>query len=351
MTSCVLSIEKEVEIKMNGILIMFLTVLILVAGFCSVAFYIISRAHQEQFKRADYDEASRSKSLNYTDFSLSYPREVLQIPSGNNMLNGYLYGTDNKKGLIIISSGHRNATEAYLRNMSYFVDKGWMVLCYDYTGYYNSEGKNMTDYTQAVRDLHAVLSYIEESNRFKRIPCLLYGHSLGAYVSTAILTFPHKISAVVAASGFDKPIEQWNYSVKRFSGRLGTILGAMAALYMRIAFGKDTVRFSAVDGINNTNIPVLIISGTEDEYYGGKSPIYIKRDQISNSNCSFLLMEREKHNGHYDYMLTDKAIDYQKFCQENKALPVDKWLIMEQDDSFFDRINTFLLSAIQKEYL
>jgi pimeloyl-ACP methyl ester carboxylesterase len=220
-----------------------------------------------------------------------------------------------------------------------------MVLCYDYTGYYSSEGKNMTDYTQAVRDLDAVLTYLETSNRFNQIPILLYGHSLGAYVSAAVLIFHHKITAVVAASGFDKPVEQWNYSVKRFSGRLGTILGAMAAIYLRVVFGKDTVRFSAVDGINSTNIPVLVISGTEDVFYGGKSPVYIKQDKITNPNCRYILMDQERHNGHCDYMLTDRALDYKKLCQENKISSVDKWLIMESDQHYFDQVHAFFLSA------
>ncbi|ABX41774.1 alpha/beta hydrolase [Lachnoclostridium phytofermentans] len=329
---------------MNIMLVLFLVILIFLVGFCTLAFCIISRAHREQFKRADYD-INHNSSLTYCDFSLSYPRETLKIPSGKYMLNGYLYGMENKNGLIILSSGHRNSTEASLLDMKYFVDNGWMVLCYDYTGYYNSEGKNMTDYTQAVRDLDAVLSYLEKLSRFNRVPFLLYGHSLGAYVSAAVLKFNHKITAVVAASGFDKPIDQWNYSIKRFSGRLGTILGTMASIYLYIIFGKDTVRFSAVDGINSTDIPLLIISGTEDVYYGGKSPIYTKRNQITNSNCSYILMDKERHNGHFDYIITDNALDYQKLCKDKKISQVDKWLIMERDKNYHDMINKFFLSA------
>ncbi len=314
--------------------------------FCILAFYKIDRAHQEQFKRADYHEYTQISSFSYLDFASCYPREVMCFPSEQHMLNGFLYGVNNKKGLIIISSGHRNSTEASLQNMKYFVDHGWMVLCYDYTGYYNSEGKDMIDYTQSVRDLNAVLSYIENSDRFHKIPLLLYGHSLGAYVSTAVLAFHHKICAVVTASGFDKPTEQWAYSVKRFSGKLGVILGPMAALYLRVVFGKDTVRFSAVSGINSSNIPILVISGTTDVYYGGKSPIYIKKNEITNSNCRFMLMDRKAHNGHYDYMLTDQALAYQNLCRSSNIKTPNKWLAMEQDDSFFDHINAFFISTI-----
>lgn len=332
---------------MNYIFI--LVILGIPIAFCSFAFYKIGCAHQDQFKRADYNDHSQSSSLSYADFSSCYPREVIRIPVEQHVLNGFLYGLKNEKGLIIFSSGHRNSTEAYLQSMKYFVDHGWMVICYDYTGYYNSEGKDMIDYTQSVRDLNAVLSYVENSDRFNKIPLLLYGHSLGAYVSTAALSFHHNISAVVAASGFDKPTEQWAYSVKRFTGKLGAVLGPMAALYLRAAYGKDTVRFSAVAGINSTNIPILVISGTDDVYYGGKSPIYIKKDKVTNSNCRFMLMDREGHNGHYDYMLTDQALEYQNLCRSSNIRPMDKWFVMEQDDSFFDQINIFFMSTVQSQ--
>lgn len=331
---------------MKIIFILSVVILIFLIGCCVFAVYKINSAHKEQFKRADYDELSNNEVLTYSDFSSQYPRETLSIPSGKYMLTGLLYGLENKKGLIIISSGHRCATELNLQTMKYFVDNGWIVLCYDYTGYYNSEGKSMVDYIQSVKDLDSVLSFLEKAERFAGIPFLLYGHSLGAYTSAAVLRLQHRVCAVVSASGFDKPIEQWNYSVKRFTGRLGFIFGGIASIYLYILFGGDTIRFSAVEGINSTDIPVLVVSGVVDEYYGGKSPIYLKKDKIVNPNCIFMLMETDQHNGHFDYMFTDKALNYQKLCQENKVSSVDKWMISELDTSFYDKINTFFLSAL-----
>lgn len=75
---------------------------------------------------------------------------------------------------------------------------------------------------------------------------------------------------------------------------------------MELRFG-DKAYISAVDGINSVDIPVLVISGTEDEYYGGASPIYDKREEISNPNCTCILLEGE---GHYDYFLSDKALNW-----------------------------------------
>jgi len=329
------------------IAVILFSILLSFVVFCIVALIIIHRAHQDQFKRADYGDHEQSYPLCFEDFSSRYPREALRIPADSHTLAGFVYGAGNKNGLIIMSSGHRCSTDVQLQSMKYFVDRGWVVICYDYTGYYYSEGVSMIDYTQSVRDLNAVLSFIEHSDRFSTIPLFLYGHSLGAYASAAVLNFKHRVSAVVAASGFDKPTEQWAYSVKRFSGKLGALLGPMAALYLRVVFGRDTERFSAVTGINSVRIPLLVISGTSDVFYGGKSPIYEKKNLITNPKCTYMLMSRDNHNGHYDYMLTDRALEYQSFCQSHPDEILDQWLAMEQDSSFFDQVNAFFLSALQ----
>lgn len=110
----------------------------------------------------------------------------------------------------------------------YFVDNGWMVLCYDYTGCYDSEGNSMVGYVQAPKDLNAEIHYVESEAQFDNIPILLFGHSLGAYASTAVLQYGNDITAVVAALGFDDPKEQWEYSVKRLTGR--SLLEAYAGI-------------------------------------------------------------------------------------------------------------------------
>lgn len=106
---------------------------------------------------------------------------------------------------MVISPGHRDPNDVKLYEITYFVEKGWMVLCYDYTGCYNSQGSNMVGYTQSVHDLDAVLNYMEKETRFQSLPVVLFGHSLEAYASAAVLQYGHDIKAAVVASGFDTP--------------------------------------------------------------------------------------------------------------------------------------------------
>jgi len=298
-------IEKWVRRIIIGLLLITIV-------FSIIAFIGINVAYNKNFSRADYCEYNTTYYNTYDKIDTNkYKREILSIKSADNTLAGYLYGRENTQGLIIISPGHRDASDIKLPEITYFVDKGWMVLCFDYTGCYASEGSSMIGYVQAPTDLDAVLDYVESDPRFEKLPVMLFGHSLGAYASAAVLQYEHNIAAVVAASGFDDPTEQWEYSVKRSTKVLGNIFSPYSRILMKFKLG-DMSHFSAIDGINSKEIPVFIIQGTTDKFYGNVSSIYEHRDKITNPNCSLILMSKENHHGHYDYFLSDKAISYRK---------------------------------------
>ncbi len=315
---------------------------IIIMAILVLPYVAIVIAHSMVFSRADYDKYDIEHFVTYEDCDKEqYPREELLITSGKNELIGYLYGAESEKGLIIISPGHRDASDIKLYEILYFVDQGWSVLCYDYTGCYESEGKNMVGYVQSVKDLDAVLTYVEGAERFRDMPFLLFGHSLGGYATAAVLQEEHYVDGTIVASGFDMPIEQWEYSIERFTGIFHSIGAVYAKLFMKINFGADAY-VSAVQGINAVDIPVLVISGTEDEFYGGTSPIYEKRNQITNPNCTYILLEQE---GHYDYFLSDRALEYKETLEDGDQ--VDKWLYMEHDMEFMHELNAFFEACIE----
>jgi pimeloyl-ACP methyl ester carboxylesterase len=333
--------------KRRCIMIALITVLVCFILFNVVAFIGVAIAYSKVFSHADYDEYDTNYFNTYEEIDTKkYPRDRLEIPSGKNDLAGYLYGEGNDLGLVVISPGHRDSNDIKLPEITYFVDQGYTVLCYDYTGSYRSEGDNLVGYIQAPKDLDAVLDYVENEKRFHGLPILLFGHSLGAYASTAVLQYDHNISAAVAASGFDDPTEQWEYSVKRFTGIFSNVLKPYANIFMRNRFG-DMAHFSAIDGINSTEVPVLILQGTKDEYYGNVSSIYVHRDRITNPNCTIRLMEEDHHNGHYDYFLSDRAVEYIERVGHNEVTgKIDKDLYLEHDEEMMDYINAFYMREI-----
>ena len=301
--------------------------------FCGVAI-----AHMVVFSRADYDQYDSDYNLVYDDIDKEkYPREQLIVQSGENDISAFLYMVQDAKGLIVVAPGHRDANDIKLYEIRYFVDAGYSVVCLDYTGCYTSSGNSMKGYSQSVYDIDALLDYIEADERFENMPICLFGHSMGAYAVCAELQFDHDIAKVVAASGFDTPEEQWQYSIKRYTGIFYPIIKPFNSLFIDLKYGDDK-DLSAVDGINSVLIPVLVISAEEDLFYGGKSPIYDRQNEIMNPNCTFVLMDEENHNGHYDYFLTDAALEY---AANNPIPPIDKELYREHDVHVMDMIIEF----------
>lgn len=329
--SQLLPINRTIKrmIKMIIIGIVAMSVII----FCGLAI-----AHMVVFSRADYDQYDSDYNLVYDDIDKEkYPREQMIVQSGENDISAFLYMVQDAKGLIVVAPGHRDANDIKLYEIRYFVDAGYSVVCLDYTGCYTSGGNSMKGYSQSVYDIDALLDYIEADERFENMPICLFGHSMGAYAVCAELQFEHDIAKVVAASGFDTPEEQWQYSIKRYTGIFYPIIKPFNSLFIDLKYGDDK-DLSAVDGINSVLIPVLVISAEEDLFYGGKSPIYDRQNVIMNPNCTFVLMDEENHNGHYDYFLTDAALEY---AADNPIPPIDKELYREHDVHVMDMIIEF----------
>lgn len=125
--------------------------------------------------------------------------------------------------------------EDNLSMVKYMLDDGYQVFTFDYTGVYESEGASSVGFYQAVKDLNAVLGYIEASASLKNLPVFLYGHSWGGYTAAAVLNFKHNIAGVITISGFSSPMA----ITKEAAGRiiptlLVDLLLPFAALYQRV---------------------------------------------------------------------------------------------------------------------
>lgn len=314
---------------------------------CGVCYAGVAIAHAKVFARVDKKDYNSRLYVVYDEDvdKERYPREEILIPSGENTLAGFVYGQNNTKGLVVVSPGHTDFSDIKLYEILPLVDAGFRVLCYDYTGCYGSTGECLGSYVQAVDDLDAVLRYVRQDEALSALPLCLYGHSLGAYASAAVLNNGYEVAAVVAASGFDTPLEQWNYSVKRSTGIFGGVLEPFAALYTHLTLGERE-RLSAMDGINAITAPVLVFSGTKDIFYGNESPIYLLQERYVNPNAAFVLFNEPAHNGHYDYFLTDAAVAYRQQVDAGEIDSVDKWLYSEHDPAVMERICAFFTDAV-----
>lgn len=347
------------------------TVVISIAGFI-VLFSIISMVivmfvYNGQFPRYDRPDPTITAALRYDDIEAQYPRKLVGFESGNHRLQGYVYGADQKQGLVVVAHGLGGGADSYLPQIKYFVDQGWRVFTYDVTGSYDSEGKTTKGFPQALIVLDAALTYISTQDEFASLPILLFGHSWGGYAVANILQDDHKIAGVVTVSGANSAMEMIVEQGRSMMGGFIDIQYPYLWLYQRILFGK-TASLNAVDAINHSNVPVLIVHGTEDELvaYDG-SAIIANIGAITNPNVRTLSLSEPGRNGHDNLFRSDAAINYIEeingsyrglYTQYEQNIPyevrqefyskIDRALAQEINRELMDEFHAFFLESLGK---
>ncbi len=306
--------DVQTKKKRNVKKIVLWTVLAVLILFCLVSLIADRYVLNDMFGRAEMSEYT--SSLTYADIQDSYSRESVEFYSGENKLQGYVYGGENDKGLIIISHGMGGGHEGYTADIRRFVDHGWRVLGFDNTGCCGSEGDSMVGMVQSALDLDAALDFVESDPELSTLPVCLYGHSWGGYAVTAVLNFDHDIAAVASMAGYDKAVEMEVEWGKDMMGVFIYTQYPFLWLYNKLAFG-EYAGLSAVDGINRTDTPVLIVHGDGDTVvrYDG-SGIIAKRDKITNPNAQFLTLSGEDNNGHNTIFQSREAVKYVNHLSE-----------------------------------
>ncbi len=244
----------------------------------------------------------------YDHYKDSYPRRNVSFYSGKNRLQGYIFGEENTKGLLVFAHGINSGHESYIQEILWMVDAGWRVFAYDATGSCTSEGYGTTGLVQSALDLHAALTYVEGDKALKDLPVCLMGHSWGGYAVAAGLYFDHDVKACASIAGYSDGIQMMMRFAGATMGRATALLRPFAYLEHLFLFGKyATLR--AVDGINRANIPVMLIHGTEDALVRYDiTAIVAHKDEITNPNVIIYPMSDKGQNAHTSVFHNEKSV-------------------------------------------
>lgn len=338
--------------KKNPIKIIIISLLVFIFVFSVLSFIVVKVNFDDIFGRTALDDFTAF--LRYSDIKDKYPREPLSFMSGENKLQGYLYGSENTKGLVVISHGLGGGAENYTAETKRFVDEGYQVFGYDNTGCCQSEGANCVGLVQSVIDLDAALTYVEQEQRFNDLPILLYGHSWGGYAVTAIFNYEHDIAASVSVAGFNNPMEMITEWAERMMGGIAYAEYPYIWLYQKTIFGND-LDITAVQGINNTDTPILLLHGTEDKTIEiDRSAIMAYRDEITNPNVQYKICDKEKQNGHNSLFRSAESIKYvDKIDAEYEELynEYDGEIPDDVSKSFFDGCDKSKANELDHDFI
>jgi pimeloyl-ACP methyl ester carboxylesterase len=322
-------------LKVAGII-----VLVLVLLFSTGSLIFINNLYQQNFPR--FDKTHYSGRLEYQDVP-GYAPEVVRFPSGENLLTGYLLGAENKKGLVVLAPGIGEGTEHYLPEMMYFVDHGWRVFSFEYTGSFASEGETSVGLPQSRLDLEAALAYLHSNSALNQLPVVLWGHSWGGYAVAAILRDHPDIAAVATLSSFNSPQGMLNDQIRRQLGILGYVEYPYAWAYQTVRFG-GSAGITAVEGINAGDTPVMVIHGSADEAISyDAASIIAQRERITNPNAVYLTCSEENHNGHRNLLWSEAAVQY--INQKNQEYGA---LLEQYDGAIPDSVETAFYAGVDR---
>lgn len=266
-----------------------------------IVFLIINFAVVVILTKVIYDGSfrryDRSAQVPAALSELTDGRELLQIPCGEHQLCGYLYpGT--REGLVVIAPGYHAGADDYLWQIKSFSDYGWGVLAFDPTGCCRSEGDSAVGFSQILRDLDAVLAFVEEQDRFGYEALLLFGHSRGGYGVCGAADEEIRADAIVAVSGVNSCMEAILQPVAEKVGVLAYSNYPLLSLYQRLLFGSDAATHAAEDAAAS-GIPTLVVQGAEDtQFPPDRYSIYAHRAESGQENIEYYLCA----GGHTDLL-------------------------------------------------
>ena len=314
-----------------------------------------------------WQEPAYNLAMSYTsDDAEGYPRVPVSFPSGDHTLRGYLYGTENRQGLVIVVNGFHATQNGHLGEVFYFLDQGWSVLTYDTTGTGESDGTSVIGLEQFRRDLLAALDFVSETPETENLPLFLYGHSAGGYAVATVCDDP-RVSASVCISGFNSAQELMLHLGKKYAGPLAQVGYPYMCLYDHFLFGAEGL-LTAEKQLQGAVHPVLVVHGASDDTVPLPVSIYGNCDSVENENVTTMLMEEEFRGEHSTVWLTADAArqleqlsDYadQMRSRYGSAFPEDvAWQLAENvrcsnvllrtlDEKFMDEISMFFRSALQ----
>ena len=167
------------------------------------------------------------------------------------------------KGVVVIAHGLGGGCNTYMDVANRFAKNGYAVFSYDVTGNDRSEGESVAGLPQAVIDLSHALDAVEQDERLRDLPVMLFGHSWGGYAVGGVLTDHPEVKAVVSVAGFDTSSAMLESEGRQMAGDAIALLMPYLSLYEHLKFGSYADS-SSLKGFASSQAQVLVLHSADD---------------------------------------------------------------------------------------
>lgn len=250
--------------------------------------------------------------------------EECTFPSDSGQrLAGYKYFKEGQKikGVAVIAHGFGGGGQnTYMDVADYFASNGYLAFAYDATGNDKSEGDSVEGLPQGVIDLDYALRYIKQSDEYKDLPVVLFGHSWGGYSVGSVLNCHPDVRAAVIVAGFNRSADLFEQQGESMIGFGIKPFMPWFSLYERLKFG-EYASYSAIEGFAGTNAGIMVIQSRDDETVRPENG-YDKFYDAYGGNPRFCFIEYADRGHNYVYY-SEEAKSYREKLNEDYTAYVE----------------------------
>lgn len=139
---------------------------------------------------------------NQSDFGLEGEQISLMNEEGIS-IHSYVFPKEEAEGIVVILHGMHGMDASSLFDYAKFVnDAGYTAVNIDMRAHGRSGGERIAFGYKEVYDVLAVMENLREDDRFKELPIILYGLSMGGSTAINVAAKSEEIAAVIAVSPY-----------------------------------------------------------------------------------------------------------------------------------------------------
>lgn len=309
-----------------------------------LSFMAVMLIYEGLFARTELYEYS--VFISRDDIEQQYTVRDVNFDSCGFSVSASIYG-ENKDRLVILGHAKDGSSADMLPEADFFLENGFSVMTMDFIGHGNSEGNSQSGLHQSVYDMENAIGFARTEG-YENV--YLYGIGIGGYAAASCAD-EEGVRGVAAISAYSSiPDMTLEYAVGKMSV-LGYLEYPIMMLYQQILYGND-MKHNAIEGINSSDVPVIIINGTADDKIKSDGAALVNAaDRITNEKVIYRTVE----NGvHLSLMRTDEArnlIDkfnedaYMLYYEHDGNVPI------ASVDALYDAVDSEATSQLDAELM
>jgi len=282
-------IKKIVTILLSVILVLVIIVLMVLPPIIMNDMVNLHVNFKETFKASDYDLVAKELELTTSD--------NIQI-SANEVY------TEKPKAVVIIISGiHNPSVTAFFGHAKFLKENGYASILFDMRAHGDSEGDTICLGYKEYLDTKAVVDYIKSEERYKNVPIVVFGVSMGGATAINSIGEIEEIAGLISVSAYASWDDAFADNMVNMGAPKGyvSIQRPFVKLYTNMKYGFKTAKITPENEIKKLgNRPALLMHSKGDTQVPYKS--FLRIMENAPEQVEVWVREGDRH-----FMVNDDA--------------------------------------------